>query len=169
MLARAPDLADDKKISMVSRLVTDIDEVPTRYKAIQASGSISTEANSAGQFPLIPLRKCCSSTQASAPVLMSYAVLQALYLSKNYLQSLRGVGQFHKLMKLSAADNQLMGFQVLTALGALAGTLQAANFEGNPMAALPNYRAHVCPLPSFTQTDAARTELFKFCETSWRW
>ncbi|KAK9812233.1 hypothetical protein WJX73_005905 [Symbiochloris irregularis] len=68
VLIRMPDLADDKKISVVSRLLTDIDSVPNRYKAIQA-----------------------------------------LYLSKNYLQSLHG----------------------------------AANFEGNPLACLPNYRAHV--------------------------
>lgn len=75
--------------------------------------------------------------------------MQALYLSKNFLCRLDGAVQFHGLAKLSAADNRLANHDVLDALAPLAGSLTAANFEGNPMARLPNYRAHVrAALPS---------------------
>lgn len=71
------------------------------------------------------------------------SVLQALYLSKNFLHSLGAVVQFRALAKLSAADNRLADLEVLDALLPLAGTLTAANFEGNPLSRLPHYRAHV--------------------------
>ena len=73
--------------------------------------------------------------------------VQALYISKNYLTTLAGVGQLQGLKKLSAADNCLADFACLDGLQAHAQTLVAANFEGNPVAMLPNYRAQV-PLRS---------------------
>ena len=55
-----------------------------------------------------------------------------LYLSKNGLQSLEGVGQFRRLRALSVADNALPD---LAALGPLATLrLEAASFEGCPVA-----------------------------------
>lgn len=68
---------------------------------------------------------------------------QALYLSKNPLACLAGVRQFRALRCLGAADCPLASLQDLDALAPLAGTLQAAAFEGCPLSALPHYRAHV--------------------------
>lgn len=69
--------------------------------------------------------------------------LQTLYLSKNALRSLTGVEQFRELKALSAADNMLADLDCLYALPAAGIALEAASFEGNPLADLPNYRAHV--------------------------
>lgn len=67
---------------------------------------------------------------------------QTLYVSKNSLRSLAGVEQFRGLRALSAADNELGDLECLRALPAAGIALEAASFEGNPMADLPNYRAH---------------------------
>jgi hypothetical protein len=67
---------------------------------------------------------------------------QALYLSKNPLTSLAGVAQFGALRCLGAGDCGLAGLDALAPLAPLAATLQAAAFEGCPLAALPHYRAH---------------------------
>lgn len=75
-------------------------------------------------------------TEASAPT-------QALYISKNYLTTLGGIRQLQGLKKLSAADNCLADFASLDGLQVHAQSLVAANFEGNPVAMLPNYRAQV--------------------------
>ena len=69
--------------------------------------------------------------------------LQALYLSKNPLASLAGVAQFRELRCLGAADCALAALAAVDALAPLAGRLQAAAFEGCPLAALPHYREHV--------------------------
>ena len=69
--------------------------------------------------------------------------MQALYISKNYLTTLDGIRQLQGLKKLSAADNCLADFASLDGLQVHAQTLVAANFEGNPVAMLPNYRAQV--------------------------
>ena len=72
--------------------------------------------------------------------------LQALYLSKNRLQSLDGVEQFAAdLRALSCADNCLASLDALRPLAALEA-LEAASFEGNPVSLLPHYRAHVIAL-----------------------
>lgn len=55
-----------------------------------------------------------------------------------------GVQQFGALRALSAADNQLADLEALRPLAGL--QLEAASFEGNPVADLPNYRAHVLDL-----------------------
>ena len=69
--------------------------------------------------------------------------VQTLYLSKNSLRNLDGIQQFTSLKALSVADNQLGDLAVLGALRSAGIALEAANFEGNPIADLPNYRAHV--------------------------
>ena len=68
---------------------------------------------------------------------------QALYLSKNPLASLAGAGQFAGLRCLGASDCGLAALGALDALAPLAATLQAAAFEGCPLAVLPHYREHV--------------------------
>ncbi|KAL4442948.1 hypothetical protein ABPG77_008439 [Micractinium sp. CCAP 211/92] len=73
----------------------------------------------------------------------SYASTKKLYLSKNSLRSLAGVEQFRELRALSVADNLLADFDCLAPLASAGIALEAASFEGNPMADLPNYRAQV--------------------------
>lgn len=68
-----------------------------------------------------------------------------LYLSKNCLTSLNEIQQFHSLRIFSCADNLLVDFDCLNPLSALR-TLEAVNFERNPISRLPNYRAQVCTL-----------------------
>ena len=87
--------------------------------------------------------------------LTPWARVQALYLSKNRLQSLDGVEQFaSELRALSCADNCLASFEALRPLAALKA-LEAASFEGNPVSLLPHYRAHVIALagPSLASLD----------------
>jgi hypothetical protein len=79
--------------------------------------------------------------------------LQTLYLSKNALRSLDGVQAFPALTALSAADNLLADFACIQPLsqhaqqqaqhGQQRRGLEALSLEGNPVAALPHYRAHV--------------------------
>ncbi|PSC71599.1 hypothetical protein C2E20_5054 [Micractinium conductrix] len=71
-----------------------------------------------------------------------YADVKTLYLSKNSLRSLAGVQQFRGLKALSAADNLLPDLECLAVLPAAGIQLEAASFEGNPLADLPHYRAH---------------------------
>jgi hypothetical protein len=72
--------------------------------------------------------------------------IERLYCSKNRLRSLEGVQQFKSLRMLSVSDNYLGDFLDLDAVAAVAGTLEAASFEGNPICRLPNYRAQVGPM-----------------------
>lgn len=72
-----------------------------------------------------------------------YKQAQIIYLSKNSLRSLQGVQQFQNLHVLSAADNLLQDFSELDCLLGSCPALEVASFEGNPLACLPNYRAHV--------------------------
>lgn len=78
-----------------------------------------------------------------AQTIAAVARVQTLYLSKNMLASLEGVEQFRELKALSAADNALGDLATLGALREAGIQLEAANFEGNPIADLPNYCAHV--------------------------
>ncbi|KAK9844165.1 hypothetical protein WJX81_006672 [Elliptochloris bilobata] len=80
--------------------------------------------------------------------------VMALYVSKNPLACLAGVAQFRSLRCLGAADCGLAALRDLDALAPLAGTLQAAAFEGCPLSGLPHYREHVLQrLPALQQLD----------------
>jgi hypothetical protein len=81
--------------------------------------------------------------------------VQTLYVSKNNLRSLDGIEQFPSLRALSAADNCLADLDCLRALPAAGIALEAACFEGNPLASLPYYRAHVITMlgPTLTMLD----------------
>lgn len=70
-------------------------------------------------------------------------MLQTLYLSKNCIKSLDGISNFKQLRVLSLADNVIDDFEALDALKEPGLGLEAASFEGNPIARLPNYRAQV--------------------------
>ena len=71
------------------------------------------------------------------------------------LRSLHGVEQFRELRALSAADNLLADLEALRPLRVAGIALEAASFEGNPMAELPHYRAHVITMlgPSLSMLD----------------
>lgn len=89
-------------------------------------------------MPSIP----CIPPIAATP-LSAVPFPQTLYISKNSLSSLAGIEQFPFLRALSAADNALSDLKCLRALPAAGIQLEAACFQGNPFAELPNYRAHV--------------------------
>ncbi|KAL0036179.1 hypothetical protein WJX79_007230 [Trebouxia sp. C0005] len=71
--------------------------------------------------------------------------VKTLYLSKNCLRSLQGMQQFSAVVTLAVADNLIDSFDQLEFLtmAAQAHTLRALSLEGNPIARLPNYRAHI--------------------------
>ncbi|DBA99529.1 TPA: hypothetical protein ACH3X3_012111 [Trebouxia sp. C0006] len=85
--------------------------------------------------------------------------VKTLYLSKNCLRSLQGMQQFSALVTLAAADNLIDSFDQLEFLTMAAqahtlSTLRALSLEGNPIARLPNYRAHiVAHLPGLQMLD----------------
>ena len=86
-----------------------------------------------------------------------------MYLSKNSLRSLAGLQQFRAVRSLSLADNLLASWEALWPLVTLGGeeerrgelaqqqqlqaggeafaALEVLSLEGNPLAALPNYRS----------------------------
>lgn len=99
---------------------------------------MSRKSRCAGQWG----RRRDVSCQCSAPAPPCCPLLQTLYLSRNALSSLEGIEQFRALRVLSAADNRLADLACLRHLPAAGIALQAACFEGNPMAELPLYRAH---------------------------
>ncbi len=153
-LAHQPGSSDGRKIAAVDKNIEMIDKVPDSY----ASTKVGTLF--AGQRALgCPLRLALpdSSAVAGCPELAACLELQSppwvhapcssaaqkLYLSKNSLRSLAGVEQFRELRALSVADNLLADFDCLAPLAAAGIALEAAFFEGNPMADLPNYRAQV--------------------------
>jgi hypothetical protein len=80
---------------------------------------------------LVAIGRVNSSTAATST--------EALHLSCNRLSTLDGVQQFPRLRRLGAGDNNLATFNSLAALSTL--RLEAASFEGNPVARLPNYLA----------------------------
>ena len=127
VLHHCPSLWDDKKCSVVNKLITELDKVPDSAQNIQV--------------PVWLL--ICSAVLLSRAGSELTLPVQALYISKNFLLSLDGLQHLSGLKKLSAADNCLADFAALDALQAHAQTLQAVNLEGNPLALLPNYRAQV--------------------------
>lgn len=68
--------------------------------------------------------------------------MQRLYLSRNRLVHLEGIQQFINLQALSVSNNYLASFTALSPVRHLR-TLEAVSFDGNPLADLPYYRAHV--------------------------
>eukprot|EP00798_Chlamydomonas_sp_ICE-L_P021453 gene21454-28423_t len=79
---------------------------------------------------------------------------QVLYLSKNSLESLRGVEQFSAVHTLSLTDNLISDWAELDRLWEGCPGLTILSLEGNPLAQLPNYRPHVIErLPSVTSLD----------------
>ncbi|KAL3153975.1 hypothetical protein ABBQ32_013531 [Trebouxia sp. C0010 RCD-2024] len=82
--------------------------------------------------------------------------VKTLYLSKNCLRSLQGIQQFSSVVTLALADNLIDCFDQLEfLLMANEGRgLRALSLEGNPVARLPNYRAHVvAKLPALQMLD----------------
>jgi Leucine-rich repeat (LRR) protein len=66
-----------------------------------------------------------------------------VYLSKNSLVSLAGLEQFHSVRSLSLSDNLLRGWEDIAVLDPESGAfpaLEVLTLDGNPIAALPNYR-----------------------------
>jgi hypothetical protein len=79
------------------------------------------------------------------------------------------VAQFGALRCLGAGDCGLAGLEALAPLAPLAATLQAAAFEGCPLAALPHYRAHARPLSpraQLLQAQRARREAWRRAQLS---
>ena len=140
VLHHCPSLWDDKKCSVVNKLITELDGAP--------DSACSTQVRAVASSPgaLLSL-EAVDTTVWYGVYAEPLRQLQALYISKNFLTSLSGLCCFSGLKKLSAADNCLADFAALDALQAHAETLQAVNLEGNPLALLPNYRAQVQPMP----------------------
>lgn len=66
--------------------------------------------------------------------------MQILFLSKNSLTSLEGVQQFPCARVISLSDNLLPNAASLRPLAEGCPALETLTLEGNPLAALPNYR-----------------------------
>lgn len=154
-LAQQPGSFDGRKIAAVDKNIDTLDVLPDRYASVKVGHAF----REAAVLPCSLLSGCRRLTaqlsMAAMPAVSSRAELtppahtarcppaQTLYLSKNSLRSLAGVEQFRELRALSAADNLLADLDCLAPLATAGLTLEAASFEGNPMADLPNYRAHV--------------------------
>ncbi|KAG1666911.1 hypothetical protein FOA52_005971 [Chlamydomonas sp. UWO 241] len=83
-----------------------------------------------------------------------YQQAQVVYLSKNSLRSLAGIGQFRAARSVSLADNLVGDWDSLEPLAVGCPLLESLTLEGNPLAGMPYYRAHVVvSLPNLKSLD----------------
>lgn len=155
-----PQLFDAARVSVVDRLVTEIDMLPEHYHNIRVRlHSQDSELNDIADLCIVQARPeiagsavlVLDSADIASPPSTPPAIPtqlptthtrcrpQVLYISKNSLKRMDGIQQFAQLRVLSAADNLLADYAELMPLRSLKD-LQVASFEGNPMTQLPYYR-----------------------------
>lgn len=142
VIASTPSCFDGRKIAAVDRGITSLDSLPERYAGVKVSCACWVLACGAPTHAAAAAAAAPAQLPRSPPHPRPTPNSQTLYVSKNSLRSLAGVEQFLELRALSAADNLLADLDELRRLPAAGIVLEAACFEGNPIAALPNYRAH---------------------------